>query len=65
MRNESEEACGRMAHQNKMKDARPPFLNSFLTILRNIVFDLLLLHECAKNGLVDRIICTMSQLQSS
>lgn len=46
----------RITHKNQMESTRLPLLNSLLPILRDIVFDLFLLHERGQNRLVDRII---------
>lgn len=47
-------------HQDEMEAARPPLLDRFLAILRNVVLDLFLLHERRQNGLVDRVIWKQS-----
>lgn len=46
----------RQVYQDEMETARVPLLNSFLSILRDVVFDLFLLHKGRQYRLIDRVI---------
>ena len=56
---------GSGTYQDQVECTRSPFLNGFLPILRDVVFDFLLPHESCENGLINGVICTGVQLCNS
>ena len=45
-----------LLYQDQMEDTSFPFLNSFQTVTGNVILNLLSLHECSQNGLINRIV---------
>ena len=61
----SDKLRGSSTHQDQVECTEFPLLHGFLSILRHVVLDFLLLHERRQDRLVDRVVCTHTTRASS